>query len=483
MTPSLRDDPSAQPEREQLEGVHTRRRITELRLDPVRGEFDAAHLQEINRRIFQDLPGLGFTDVTPGQYRSPVQGAGDWIKVRGFETIPQAAHVAYSRMDDEAKARLDKTLAAINPLELAKLEAPEFTKALAKIYTDLDYIHPFSDGNSRTLREFTRQIADAAGYGVEWERFARAPVGRDLLYIARDLSVNEQALPDVRNHDTRRDVQQALDMFEGNRALPDLLGDAVWRKPPLLTEEQLAAPLLPAQKLAELPAEIVNAKALETPRVQSARLAAEAWSESVYGDRGAITTTLLNIAAAGTPADAARLSAKAIEADPEAAAPLRGRPAGMVRGADDERHAASSKVVDLALALEAYGDAIAYERGEVVRAHRAEQVRAATEIPAPSRALATLLAAPEQTQAVSLKKSPEVARELASFMDASRVRLTADDRREIVAGGQGAALAQRLNVDEGQAAALSKVYRQGAALHTEQRQQVRTRDLGPAITR
>ena len=37
----------------------------------VEGRFDVAHLQEINRRIFQDLPGLGFDDVTPGAFRPP----------------------------------------------------------------------------------------------------------------------------------------------------------------------------------------------------------------------------------------------------------------------------------------------------------------------------------------------------------------------------------------------------------------------------
>ena len=35
-------------ERQKLEATYTFRRIVELRLDPVRGAFDAAHLKEIN---------------------------------------------------------------------------------------------------------------------------------------------------------------------------------------------------------------------------------------------------------------------------------------------------------------------------------------------------------------------------------------------------------------------------------------------------
>ena len=84
--------------RQALEAEHTFRRIVELHLDPVRGKFDAAHLKEINRRIFQDLPGLGFDDVTPGQYRPPVEAGNDWIKSRSLETVEASSNVAYSPM-------------------------------------------------------------------------------------------------------------------------------------------------------------------------------------------------------------------------------------------------------------------------------------------------------------------------------------------------------------------------------------------------
>lgn len=59
-------------QREQIEADYTFKRVVELELDPVRGNFDVAHLKEINRRIFQDLPGAGFDDVTPGEFRPPV---------------------------------------------------------------------------------------------------------------------------------------------------------------------------------------------------------------------------------------------------------------------------------------------------------------------------------------------------------------------------------------------------------------------------
>ncbi len=47
--------------------------------------------------------------------------------------------------------------------------------------------------------------------------------GRDVLYVARDLSVNRQALAQVRHDDTRRDLTLTLDQLEGNRDLTGLL--------------------------------------------------------------------------------------------------------------------------------------------------------------------------------------------------------------------------------------------------------------------
>ena len=154
-------------EQQKLEAGHTFRRIVELHLDPVRGKFDAAHLKEINRRVFQDLPGLGFYDVTPGQYRPPVAAGNDWIKSRGLETVDASSNVAYSPMGKEAQAQIDDVLKQANPAALAKLKTTEFTQAISKLYTELDYIHPFPDGNSRTLREFTRQLADKSGYRLD----------------------------------------------------------------------------------------------------------------------------------------------------------------------------------------------------------------------------------------------------------------------------------------------------------------------------
>ena len=214
-------------DREQLEADLVRGRIVELELDPVRGNFDAAHLREVNRRIFQDLPAKGFDDVTPGQYRPEVPEGQDWLKNRGLSTVSASFFVAYSRMDSSAQAKIESVLTDAKPKDLAQLEPKEFAHKIAKVYADLDYLHPFSDGNSRTLRTFTKQLAREAGFELDWERFGQSDKGRDALYVARDLAVNEIALPKMASHHAMVRVAHAIDSLSGNPSLDKLLEGAV----------------------------------------------------------------------------------------------------------------------------------------------------------------------------------------------------------------------------------------------------------------
>ncbi|UZB06181.1 Fic family protein (plasmid) [Xanthomonas citri pv. fuscans] len=212
--------------RDELEGFYTFRRIVELRVAPVGGAFDVDHLKEINRRIFQDLPGLGFDDVTPGRFRDAVPAGVDWVKHRQLETANVTSHVCYSDMDAKAIGRLGETLGRADPKRLRQMKTGPFVQELASLYAELDYIHPFRDGNSRTLREFTRELAEASGFHLQWEYFGQNKGGRDALYVARDRSVNELALPNIKAEVTRRDVVFSMDQLEGNKDLAGLLKDA-----------------------------------------------------------------------------------------------------------------------------------------------------------------------------------------------------------------------------------------------------------------
>lgn len=220
---SISDDES----RQRLEGDLTSSRIAELKVNPVAGNFDLRHLSEVHRRIFQDLPSAGFSESTPGEYRPPVQSGVDWQKCRVLDAAPGQFFVTYSKMDEAAQQRLETTLAQVQPDQLEQLNPKEFAHAISKLYSELDYIHPFLDGNSRTLRSFTAQLAEKAGYRIEWEQFDTAHQGRDKLYIARDLAVNKIAKSGIEQPNTMMRIVSSMDRLQGNRDLGDLLADVV----------------------------------------------------------------------------------------------------------------------------------------------------------------------------------------------------------------------------------------------------------------
>lgn len=221
----------AQDGREELEGRITWARIVELEAKPVQGKFDLDHLKEVNRRIFQDMPKAGFDKYTPGEFRNPAQQGGDWVKRRQIELegVHGTVFVRYSDMDEKSRKELASTLEGVDPEKLKGMKTEEFTKHLGELYTKLDYIHPFIDGNSRTLRTFTKQLAEASGYDLDWQRFNQSHKTRNELYIARDLGVNEIALErGINNPKAAAHIAKSHEYLkERFQPLPELLKGAV----------------------------------------------------------------------------------------------------------------------------------------------------------------------------------------------------------------------------------------------------------------
>lgn len=150
-------------------------------MNPVQGEFDVAHLREVHRRIFQDLPHHG-----PGELRPDAQGH---FKHRRLESTNATVLVPYA-LRPETDRMLGPTLDALQGGKaLRGFDLLEMSEAVAQTYARLDYLHPFREGNSRTLRTFTEQLARENGYQLDWGTTNANAKTRDELYLARDLAV------------------------------------------------------------------------------------------------------------------------------------------------------------------------------------------------------------------------------------------------------------------------------------------------------
>lgn len=157
-------------------------------------EFNFSRLQSIHRHLFQDVYDWA------GEVRQL-----DFAK-RSKETGLISRFTPLNDMGPKIKA-FDEFLRANS---LQGLSKPEFVRLFAQVHTLLNEIHPFREGNGRSVRVFMSQLARAAGYEFQIEK-----VDKDKWNLA-----SHKAL---RQHDAKTGAS-----FPGSMALMrDLLSTAV----------------------------------------------------------------------------------------------------------------------------------------------------------------------------------------------------------------------------------------------------------------
>ncbi len=136
---------------EQLEAVEAdfaAGRAYQLRLNPLPGNFDLAHLQAIHRYLFQDTYSwageLRTLDIT-----------------KGVDRFANFKHIESSMAAISAKMAQDDHLLGLEP--------DAFADKAAFYFAEINAVHPFREGNGRTQREFINHLAANAGYVVAWE--------------------------------------------------------------------------------------------------------------------------------------------------------------------------------------------------------------------------------------------------------------------------------------------------------------------------
>lgn len=141
----------------------------------------------MHRRIFQDLPHHG-----PGEFRPDAPGH---FKHRVLEAANERTVVPYALRSDSDRM-LGPTLDALQGGQaLRGFDVLDMSEAIAQTYARLDHLHPFREGNSRTLRTFTEQLARENGHQLDWGTTNVTPQSRDALYVARDMAVTQIESP------------------------------------------------------------------------------------------------------------------------------------------------------------------------------------------------------------------------------------------------------------------------------------------------
>ncbi|EAI9929507.1 cell filamentation protein Fic [Campylobacter jejuni] len=136
---------------------YTTIRSDELRIKPIKGNFDYQHLKNIHKYIFQDVFHWA------GQDRMQIGLHGNFAKYAPNGTLIN--FVPGKELDTTAK-QIFTWIKEDNYLKNSK-DLNDFAKNLAEFARNLNTLHPFREGNGRTQRIFLNELAKNAGYKLD----------------------------------------------------------------------------------------------------------------------------------------------------------------------------------------------------------------------------------------------------------------------------------------------------------------------------
>jgi len=149
-----------------VEYSYTFARRLEMLDTPIRGHFDFTHLLAIHKHLFQDLF--------------------DWAGQVRTVAITKNESVFYTgRNFDIPTTNTFQQLHDSSLLKGKRISDDEFAKDIAILLSNLNYIHPFREGNGRTQRTFLDLVAEQSGRTLTW---------RNITDIENDTLSNESVV-------------------------------------------------------------------------------------------------------------------------------------------------------------------------------------------------------------------------------------------------------------------------------------------------
>lgn len=116
------------------------------------GDFDLAHLKAIHRHLFQDVY--------------------DWAgELRTVEITKGGSQFQFRRYITTGMQDVHRRLVAASYLK--GLSADDFAREAGAIMGDVNYVHPFREGNGRVQALYLEQLATQAGHTPDLKRLQK----------------------------------------------------------------------------------------------------------------------------------------------------------------------------------------------------------------------------------------------------------------------------------------------------------------------
>lgn len=178
-----------QAELDRVEATLALVRSLELVKQPVEGQYDLAHLQEIHGRLFGDVYDWA------GRIRTVDISKGD-TRFANFQQIEGYAPEIFKPLHREQLLRT--------------LDVDAFCQRAGHYLGELNVLHPFREGNGRSIREFIGQVARDAGYAIDWKGVERAEMIQASIEAYQGSSIRMAQL--IRTNICDLDQERAIDL-------------------------------------------------------------------------------------------------------------------------------------------------------------------------------------------------------------------------------------------------------------------------------
>jgi cell filamentation protein len=132
----------------EAEALYSAQRLLELAAEPIEGNLDLKHLQNIHQYIFQDI--------------YPFAGL-----IRDENIFKDKTPFAQSQYIIPFATELFEKLKSEKYFESTCKET--FSNRAAYYMSELNAIHPFRDGNGRATREFIRTLSFHCRFSLNWD--------------------------------------------------------------------------------------------------------------------------------------------------------------------------------------------------------------------------------------------------------------------------------------------------------------------------
>lgn len=145
--------------------------ITEEKdLDIAEAELSRANMMLLYENGFSDFSSNGIRFIHKELFGDVYEWAGKYriINIQKRESILAGVSIWYSNSTD-IERNLEKAWKKINKVDWAKLSKDAFAKKIARLFPALWQVHPFREGNTRTIVMLITLFAEHYGYYFDQE--------------------------------------------------------------------------------------------------------------------------------------------------------------------------------------------------------------------------------------------------------------------------------------------------------------------------